>query len=75
MICLGRPYYFKFFKVYLPQIWLGPFLNTLTHLLFSERIIEDERKILTFIYLRLVRDIPYKRWFQKNFCNIIFVKI
>ena len=25
--CLGRPYHFKFFKGYLPQILLGPFLN------------------------------------------------
>ena len=26
---LGRPYPFKFFKGYVPQILLGPFLNTL----------------------------------------------
>ena len=32
MICLGRPYHFKFFKGCLPQILLGPFLNTLTDL-------------------------------------------
>ena len=32
MICLVILYYhFKFFKGYLPQILLGPFLNTLTH--------------------------------------------
>ena len=29
---LGRPYHFKFFKGCLPQILLGPFLNTLSHL-------------------------------------------
>ena len=29
--CLSRPYHFKFFKGCLPQILLGPFLNTLTH--------------------------------------------
>ena len=28
---LGRSYHFKFFKGCLPQISLGPFLNTLTH--------------------------------------------
>ena len=28
---LSRPYSFKFFKGCLPQILLGPFLNTLTH--------------------------------------------
>ena len=31
MVCLGRPYHFKFFKSCPPQILLGPFLNTLTH--------------------------------------------
>ena len=33
MVCLGRPYHFNFFKGCLPQILLGPFLNTLTHIL------------------------------------------
>ena len=28
MVCLSRPYPFKFFKGCLPQILLGPFLNT-----------------------------------------------
>ena len=32
MICLSRPYLFKSFKGCLPQILLGPFLNTLPHL-------------------------------------------
>ena len=32
MVCWGRPYYFKFFKGGLPQILLGPFLNTLPHM-------------------------------------------
>ena len=32
MVYLGRPNQFKFFKDCLPQIWLGPFLNTLNHL-------------------------------------------
>ena len=31
MVCLGRPYHFKFFKGCLPQILLGPFLNYLTY--------------------------------------------
>ena len=30
MVC--RPYHFIFFKGYLPQILLGPFLNTLSHI-------------------------------------------
>ena len=29
---LSRPYFFKFFKVCIPQILLCPFLNTLSHL-------------------------------------------
>ena len=28
MVCLSRPYSFKFFKDCLPQVSLGPFLNT-----------------------------------------------
>ena len=34
MVSLGRPYLFKFFKGCLPQILLGPFLNTLCHIIF-----------------------------------------
>ena len=30
MVCLRRPYHIKFFKGCLPQISLGPFLNTLS---------------------------------------------
>ena len=32
MICLSIQYHFKFFKGCLPQILLGPFLNTLTQM-------------------------------------------
>ena len=32
MVCLSRPHSFKFFKDCLPQILLGPLLNTLSHL-------------------------------------------
>ena len=32
MVCLGRPYQFKFFRGCLSQFLLGPFLNTLTHI-------------------------------------------
>ena len=34
----SRPYHFKFFKGCLPQILLGPFLNSLTHLIVSTMI-------------------------------------
>ena len=32
--CLSRPYHFKFFKGCLQQILLGPFLNTLSQMIF-----------------------------------------
>ena len=32
MVCLNRPYPFKFLKGCLPQILLGPFLNTLSQM-------------------------------------------
>ena len=38
MVCLGRPYHFKYFIGCLPQILLGPFLNTLTHINFCPNI-------------------------------------
>ena len=33
----SRPYPFKFFKGCLPQIFLGPFLNTLSHTAISKK--------------------------------------
>ena len=35
MICLDRPYHFKFFKGCYPQILLGPFLNTVTKIFYN----------------------------------------
>ena len=32
----SRPYHVKFFKACLPQILLGPFLNTLSQMNFSD---------------------------------------
>ena len=29
VVCLGKPYHFKFYKGWVSQILLGPFLNTL----------------------------------------------
>ena len=36
MVCLSRPYPFKIFKGSLPQILLGQFLNTLSHIIFQD---------------------------------------
>ena len=46
--CLGRPYHFKLFKGCLPQILLGPFSNTLTHVvaLLIEEVIWTVRLLL-----------------------------
>ena len=41
-VCLSRPYPFRFFKGCLPQILLGPFLNT-----FSQRL--PTIHLLTFL--------------------------
>ena len=38
MVCLSSPYPFKFFKGCLPQILLGLFLNTLSHLKLMEML-------------------------------------
>ena len=35
MVCLSRPHRFKFFKGCLPQVLLGPILNTLTHIIIQ----------------------------------------
>ena len=34
---LGRPYPFKLFKGCLPQILLGRFLNTLSHIIYNHK--------------------------------------
>ena len=38
MVCLSRPYNFKFFKGCLPQILLAPVLNTLTNMKLISRL-------------------------------------
>ena len=45
MACLNRSYHFKFFKGCLSQISLGPFLNTLSHLI----------RFLTQVFLLLLK--------------------
>ena len=44
MVCLGRPFHFKFFKGCLPQILLGPFLNTLTYIFANPMRLLKESK-------------------------------
>ena len=45
MVSLGRPYHFEFFKSCLPQILLGSFLNTLTHLRPCQTSTMDAQKM------------------------------
>ena len=50
MVCLSRPNHFKFFKGCLQQISLGPFLNTLSHLIIIISSVR-KRKLLIFVFL------------------------
>ena len=46
MVCLSiSPYHFKFFKDYLPQILLGPFLNTSSQI--YNVIVQDSEQFVT----------------------------
>ena len=49
MVCLSRPYSFKFFKGCLSQILLGPFLNTLSH--FILRVSKMRSHVLSLVFL------------------------
>ena len=40
MVYLNRPYHFKIFEDCLPQILLGPFLNTMTHTKRQLRVLQ-----------------------------------
>ena len=40
MVCFGRPYHFRFFKGCHPQVLLGPFVNTLSHLFILGRYLD-----------------------------------
>ena len=60
MVCLSRPYSFKFFKGYVPQILLGPFLNIMTYIYFfylnemmmhfSKHVILSDFNIIQWVY-------------------------
>ena len=54
----------KFFKGYLPQILLGPFLNIVTHIIvsFSEKFLHANVKLL----FRIKPKYP-KRYFESKF--------
>ena len=63
MVCLSKPYPFKFFKGCLPQILLGPLLNTLFYFTGGKHLKQGQRRdikeppafILTKIVMRSVQ--------------------
>ena len=48
MVCLGRPYHLKSFKGYFPQILLGPFFNTSSHLEYTDIPVENLYHLLEY---------------------------
>ena len=52
MVSLSRPYHFKFFRGCLPQIVLGPFLNTLTQMTCKKqrKIKQEILSLMTFLH-------------------------
>ena len=57
MVFLNRPYHFKCFNSCLPQILLGPFLNTLPH-------------VVIIHFMSLVH-LPKSIYFHPNLCIIV----
>ena len=58
MVYLNRPYHFKFFKVCLPQILLGPFLNTLFQIFFAQFVLKNYNKVVTrLVFKKLMLNI------------------
>ena len=64
MVCLGRPYRFKFFKRCILQILFGQFLNTLTHMVLNPCKSEfisfgktNENKVITYHEIQLKKNL------------------
>ena len=67
MVCLSRPYHFKFFKGCLRQILLGPFLNTLTHLFLNFII------LMAFLLQTYIRN--NFNWVSKLFLRSMYLEL
>ena len=61
MVCLSRSYHFKFSKGCLPQILLGPFLNTLSHFFGTHWTLATLKTAFFFIVLTTLYD-SYKNF-------------
>ena len=73
MVCWGRPCHFKFFKDCLPQILLGPFLNTLSHLIvsFFIQFVSSVTK-QSFVPLHMINALSI---YRKNSRDISFISV
>ena len=76
MVCLSRPYPFRFFKDTLPQILFGPFLSQIVPFFF-QFIIKGYVKIIISIGLHRCIQRPFKhpRWTvlqgSTKFCKVL----
>ena len=69
-VCLGRPYHFKFYKGCILLILLGPFVNTLTHLIYQSAlplILLISRSINKKITTSNIKRLYYKRCAHRHF--------
>ena len=55
MVCLSRPYYFRYFKDSLPQILLGPFLNISPHISLNKYLKHTKTATVRPIFKRYHR--------------------
>ena len=70
MVCLGRPHHFRFFKGSHPQILIGPFLNTLTHILWHHH--SPDRTSQIYSRLLVVKWGKEESYSVANNCNSFF---
>ena len=68
MVCLGRPYQFRFFEGCLPQNLLGTCFNTLTHIL-QRRNIYDK----AFCEIIPIFPINLHNTFGRLFCVLMLI--
>ena len=54
MVCLNRTHRFKFFKGSLPQIFLAPFLNTLSHLIYPSSEVSATNLKVNFLLRKIL---------------------
>ena len=77
MVCLSTPYHFRFAKGCLPQILLGPFLNTLPHmiLVFKATDIVYGTILVSFQFLFNFTSFPKLNSYFHTVANVNLKKI